>query len=336
MRGYLPRVLFLTAIVILFLWSLLAILLTGPVLTRVQPLELDLEVSTRRLEESVSILSTRFAPRDYLHPENLALAAEWITGRFRESGLSVEVQEYQLQGKIFRNVIASRAGTDPAAGAIIVGAHYDAFGPFAGANDNASGVAVLLELAQTRPVSGPPRFTQIYAAFCTEEPPYYGSDGMGSYVFAERLKQQNVAVELMIALDLVGYFSEAPRSQHFPHPLLRLLYPSRGNFIAVVGDLRAGSWIKRVKHGMLSVQALPVESFRAPAWLAPIHFSDHYSFRRLGLPGVLITDTAFMRYPYYHTAEDTPEKLDYERMGQLVRALHGVLYEGHPGGSAAD
>jgi Zn-dependent M28 family amino/carboxypeptidase len=153
---------------------------------------------------------------------------------------------------------------------------------------------------------------------------------MGSHVFAESLKARQVTVELMIALDLVGYFSEAPRSQHFPHPLLRIFYPSRGDFIAVVGDLRAGPWIRRVKQGMLSVQALPVQSFRAPAWLAPVHFSDHSSFRRLGLPGVLITDTAFMRYPYYHTAEDTPEKLNYERMGQLVRALHGVLYEGDP------
>jgi hypothetical protein len=130
----------------------------------------------------------------------------------------------------------------------------------------------------------------------------------------------------MVALDLVGYYADRSGSQRVPHPLLRLYYPSRGDFIAVVGDTQSGAWIEAVKRGLSSAGTLPVQSLRAPAWLAPVDLSDHRSFRQLGLPGVLVTDTAFMRNPHYHAADDTPDTLDYERMAQLVRALHGVLW----------
>ena len=125
---------------------------------------------------------------------------------------------------------------------------------------------------------------------------------MGSHVFAQRLLDAGRGVELMIALDMVGYFSDEPGSQDLPSSLLRPLYPDRGDFIAVVGDLRAGTLDRQVKRGLMATHALAVHSFRAPAVLAPVHWSDHVSFRRLGLPGVQVTDTAFMRYPHYHTA----------------------------------
>jgi hypothetical protein len=131
----------------------------------------------------------------------------------------------------------------------------------------------------------------------------------------------------MVALDLVGYFSDEPGSQRFPLPGLRWLYPNRGNFVAVIGDLGAGPWIRRVKREMRSTRSIDVHSFRAPAALAGVDWSDHYSFRKLGLPGVLVTDTAFMRYPHYHTALDTPDQLDYARMAQLVVALHALFLD---------
>jgi Zn-dependent M28 family amino/carboxypeptidase len=129
----------------------------------------------------------------------------------------------------------------------------------------------------------------------------------------------------MISLEMVGRYSDEPGSQQFPLPGLGLLYPDRGHFIAVIGDLGSGAPIRRVKRALLASGELPVHSFRAPSAIAGVSWSDHYSFRRLGMPAVMVTDTAFMRNEDYHTQDDTPDKLDYERMAALVRALHGLL-----------
>jgi hypothetical protein len=320
------RVLFVACVSLVFLFCLLGILVSGPVVVRPGRMELDLDVSPERLRSSVSTLCRDFTPRDYRHVENLDRAAGWIEERFREAGLTVEIQQYELREGRYRNVIGLRRGSDPDAGAKVIGAHYDAYREFPGANDNASGVAVLLELVRTLPEPAP-RGDQYFVAFSTEEPPFFGSPEMGSHFFAKRLQQRGVRLDLMIALDLVGYYSDDPGSQGFPVPGMRLLYPNAGNFVAVVGDLRAGRWLRRVKREMRSTRTLEVYSFRAPAALAGVDWSDHYSFRKLGLPGVLVTDTAFLRYPHYHTAQDTPEMLDYERMAQLVVALHAVFLD---------
>ena len=264
------------------------------------------------------------SPRSSEDLANLERAASWIEREFRAAGLEVETQEYEAAGRPYRNVIAVRPGARAAEGVLVLGAHYDAFGPFPGADDNASGVAVLLETVRTLP-RRPPKHTQFFVAFATEEPPHFGTDEMGSYHFARLLRERGRRVEVMVALDLVGRFSDEPGSQRFPLPGLGLFYPGRGNFIAVVGDLRSGSAIKRVRDAMLATDSLPVRSFRGPALLTGVHWSDHVSFRRLNMPAVMVTDTAFLRHDDYHTARDTPDLLDYDRMAALVRALHGVF-----------
>jgi len=323
------RIVVATALACGFLASLLAIVLTGPIIGRSQRFDVAVDASPQRLERDVRLLSEEFVPRDFEHRENLDRAADWIADELEQTGLDVSFQDYTIEGARYRNVVASRAGWVAGAGAIVVGAHYDAYDEFPGANDNASGVAVLLELARTLPTARM-RGPLYLVAFSTEEPPYFRSENMGSSIFARDLIVQEIDVDLMIALDVVGYYSNEKNSQDFPAlaPLMRLLYSDTGNFVTVVGDLGSGKAIKRVKIGMLSTRALPVESFRAPASVPGVDYSDHLSFRRLGQPAVLITDTAFMRYPQYHTAEDTAEKLDYERMASLVQALHGVL-RGH-------
>ncbi len=320
------RMLFVALVTVVFVYCLLGIMVTGPVVVRPGLLELDLDVSPERLSSTVKTLCQEFSPRDFEHTENLDRAATWIAERFREAGLEVETQEYVLSEGTYRNVVARRPGSDSTAGVKIIGAHYDAYRDYAGADDNASGVAVLLELTRTLS-QDTPRGDQYFVAFSTEEPPFFGSDDMGSHVFASSLVERNVPVDLMVALDLVGYYSDEPGSQHFPVPGLGWLYPSKGNFVAVVGDLASGTWIRRVKREMRSTRAIEVHSFRAPAALAGVDWSDHYSFRKLGLPGVLVTDTAFMRYPHYHTPLDTPDRLDYERMAQLVVALHALFVD---------
>jgi len=319
------RVGFGVTVVLVLFYCLIGILLTGPIVVRPPRLEFEVDASPARMRQTVELLCSEFAPRDYRHPDNLDRAADWIAARFTEMGLEVSFQDYEIEEGRFRNVVAYKPGTDPGLGVIVVGAHYDAYGGFPGADDNASGVAVLLELARTPP-QPMTRAGRYFVAFATEEPPFFGSEAMGSHVFAKSLVEQGMQVQLMIALDVVGHFTDEPASQRFPVPLFAPLYPDRGNFIAVVGDLRSGKAIWRVKQRMVATKALPVHSFRAPDSLG-VNLSDHLWFRKLGIQAVMITDTAYMRGDHYHTAGDTPDLLDYERMGRLVHAIHGVLWD---------
>lgn len=322
------RVGFFLALLLCFAWALGAIVLTGPVVARVPHVELGVDVSTHRLRADVRRLCDEFTPRDASHPANLARAAEWIAAELQEAGLVVERQSYVAGRATFTNILGRQRGSRPELGTVVVGAHYDAYGPFPGADDNASGVAALLELARGLKHRPAPRHPRLFAFFSTEEPPYHATPWMGSAVLARSLIDGGEKVDLMIALDGLGYFSEAKHSQSFPHPVMRTLYPTRGDFIAIVGDLGAGPSIERVKRGMTAIDAIEVHSLRAPTWLAPVDLSDHAPFRDLGLPGVLVTDTAFMRNPHYHAATDTPDRLDYDRLAAVVQALHGVLDEG--------
>jgi Zn-dependent M28 family amino/carboxypeptidase len=301
--------------------------ITGPVVVRGENLRLDVDPSPERLRATVERLCTEFGPRSHEYTGNLDHVALWIADELQQAELRVELQEYEIDGSLFRNVIGRRPGSDPDAGSIVIGAHYDTVADTPGANDNASGVAVLLELTRTLP-DVQPRRTHYFVAFSTEEPPFFDTDDMGSFVFARELQREGVDVLLMLSLDLVGYYSDEPGSQHFPYSALRLLYPGRANFVAVIGDARSGPAIGRTKRGMLAAGTIPVHSFRAPAGSGLVHLSDHGSFRRLNMPAVQVSDTAFMRYSAYHRADDVPEKLDYTRMAEVVRSLHGVLWEG--------
>ena len=317
------------AIVVLFAWSLIAIVVTGPVLVR-HPPKLDEEflarVSPERLRRDVEHLAGELSPRGYRNGENLDRAADWIADEFRRAGLAVELQDYELPEGRFRNVVGFRFGLEQGEPVRVIGAHYDAWDESPGADDNASGVAVLLELVRTLPAMRPRR-SQYFVAFGTEEPPFFATPSMGSHVFARSLRERGVEVDLMTALDLVGYYTDEPRSQRFPYPGLGLLYPRVGNFVAVVGDLSSGSLLHRVRLAMSQTTELDVRTFRGPRRVPGLMASDHWSFRELGYPGALVTDTAYLRYPWYHTEHDTPERLDYERMAELVRGLHAIVLD---------
>jgi Zn-dependent M28 family amino/carboxypeptidase len=302
----------------------LAYLVRGPVALPARERPVAVEPSAARMRDTVTTLSERFRNRWVTHPEVLAEAASWIEARFAESGLAVSDHRYSLPEGEFRNVVATIPGTEPAAAPIVVGAHYDAYGELPGADDNASGVAVLLELARSLAGTRPRRPVRL-VAFVNEEPPFYASQDMGSWRYAQDLAASGTGVELMISLEMVGCFSDEPGSQEFPAGVLRLFYPSRGNFVAVVGDLGSGAAIRRVKRGMRATGAIRVYSFRAPGWVDGVDWSDHWSFRQLGFQAVMVTDTAFLRNPRYHTRHDTADTLDYERMEGVVRAVHGVV-----------
>jgi Zn-dependent M28 family amino/carboxypeptidase len=282
-----------------------------------------------RLRTHVETISGDLGPRDLGHPEGLDRVAGYVHAQLRKVTEDVSDQPYQVRGGTYRNVIA-RFGPDTAE-RIVVGAHYDTAGPLPGADDNASGVAGVLELARLLAERAPPLRVEL-VAFTLEEAPAFASAEMGSAVHAASLAREKARVRLMISLEMIGYFSDAPGSQQFPAPGLSLLYPTTGNFIAVVGKLGQGAVTGAVKGAMAAATELPVESINAPRLLPGVDLSDHRSYWEHGWNAVMVTDTAFFRNPNYHAATDTPETLDYSRMADVVvgvlAAVHAIAREG--------
>lgn len=296
---------------------------TQPLLSTANP-RVERTVEPSRLEAHVRKLSVELAPRDESHIENLDRVAAYIKDEFSQTGASVSEQPYRVQGKSYRNVIA-QFGPDSAE-RIVVGAHYDTAGPLPGADDNASGIAGLIELARLLGQQSPPLRIEL-VAFTLEEPPYFGTTGMGSSVHAESLRKQNVSVRAMFSIEMIGYFSDAPGSQHFPASIFGVLYPSKGNFIAVVGRLREGLLVRRTKAAMSEAAPLPVYSINAPTLVSGVDFSDQLNYWHAGYSAVMITDTAFFRNRNYHTAQDTFEKLDYKRMAMVVEGVYAAVID---------
>lgn len=281
------------------------------------------QVDPQRLTAHVRMLAETLAPRNEANPENLERVAAYVRGEFERAGGRVADQPFEADGTTYRNVTAL-FGPDTRE-RIVVGAHYDAAGPLPGADDNASGVAGLIELAHLLGKAPPLKRRVELVAFALEEPPHFGSETMGSAVHAGSLKEMGARVRAMICLEMIGYFTDEAGSQEFPLPGLGLLYPNRGNFIAVVGKPRQGSLTRRVRNRMRSASALPVHSINAPESVPGVGLSDHRNYWKAGYPAVMITDTAFFRNDNYHSARDTPDTLDYRRMAMVVEGVYAAV-----------
>ena len=277
-----------------------------------------------RLEHRVRDLVGRFHPRDYTHAGNLARAARFLGEEFRRAGAAVSEQHFEAAGGRYRNVIAA-FGPDTRE-VVVVGAHYDVAGELPGADDNASGVAGLLELAEQLAGATLSRRVEL-VAYALEEMPFFATPQMGSAVHARSLEAAGRRVKGMLCLEMIGCFSEEPGSQQFPLPLLSLFYPRRANFIAVVGNVGGAGIVRRVKRSMRRACDLPVHSINAPAFVPGVDLSDHVNFWRQGDPAVMITDTAFFRNPRYHTEGDTAETLDYARMAKVVAGVRQAVID---------
>ncbi|MCC5847531.1 MAG: M28 family peptidase [Verrucomicrobia bacterium] len=278
----------------------------------------SIEVEPDRLREDVEMLSMNFFPRDWRSEENLRKTADFILEALEAAGAEVKLQPHMVRGRHYWNVIGKfNPEVEPR---IVVGAHYDAVANTPGADDNASGVAALLAIARLVGERAP-EMPLDFVAYVLEEPPFFGTADMGSVTHARALAESGVEVEGVIVLEMVGYFSDEPGSQKFPSPLLRLFYPNRGNFIALVSRSDQGAWIRDVKAGMKGATPLPVYSFRAPIWVPGVDFSDHRNYWPHGIPALMVTNTAFYRNQAYHLPEDTADRLDYTRMAQVVVAV---------------
>ncbi|MEM7223217.1 MAG: M28 family peptidase [Pseudomonadota bacterium] len=288
------------------------------------PLDAQPMASPARLERDVRALAAIEPPRNGQNVEGLDRAADHIAQAFAASGCVPALQSFELHHTLYKNVVCSFGPSDGPR--VVIGAHYDVHGDHnPGADDNASGVAGVLELARMIAATAPDLGHRIDSvAFTLEEPPYFHSAEMGSYVYARRLREERAEVALMIAVEMIGYFSDEPGSQGFPLAPLAWFYPDKGNFIAVVGLLGDRDLVARVKELMSLSPEMPVYSINAPRFVTGVDFSDHWSFWQQGYPAVMVTDTAFLRNPNYHRATDRPETLDYKRMAKVVEGLYRV------------
>jgi hypothetical protein len=278
------------------------------------------------LRRAVYFLSNEIGSRGYLEIDALNKAGDHISSGLSNYGYTVLEQPYEVEGHIYKNIYTEIKGEKSPEKVLVVGAHYDTVAGTPGADDNASGVAGLLELARLLSNRTFDKTIQI-VAFTLEEPPFFRSRFMGSHVYAQSLNQKGIDVEGVICLEMIGYFTDEPESQLFPVPFFRWIYPTKGNFIIIVGNIHSRSFLDRVKSGFKKGTDLPVESLSAIPLLPGIDFSDHRSFWKFNYNAVMVTDTAFYRNPQYHGIGDIPEILDYERMAKVIMGLKSAIEE---------
>jgi Zn-dependent M28 family amino/carboxypeptidase len=276
-----------------------------------------------RLSATVNHLSAAIGDRSIPRAGSLASTAAYLGSNLRQAGYTVTEHKYSVAGEEASNLEVSLPGSDSAGGTIVVGAHYDSVAGTVGANDNASGVAAVVELARLLQGSKV-RKTVRFVLFVNEEPPYFQTNNMGSLVYARQLRLERIPVSAMISLETIGFYSDAPGSQKYP-PLLGYFYPTRGDFIGFVGNTESRDLVRRSIRTFRESTSFPSEGLAAPADWPGVGWSDHWSFWKEGYPAIMITDTAPFRYPYYHTPLDTSDKVDFKKMARVVEGVRHVV-----------
>ena len=279
--------------------------------------------------------------RNYRNIASLNKIAQYIFSFFEEQNLPTKSQDFQVklpenvniptkeitlvESYTYKNIIAEYQPQKESK--LIVGAHYDVDGEQPGADDNASAVAILLELAKQIAQTKPSLDYGIeFVAYSLEESPFFYTPYMGSAVHAKSLKQNNTKVKAMICLEMLGYFSDEENSQRFPVPELALLFPSKGNFVVVVGRKEEEFLTKEVEKYMMQGGGVGIYSLNAPIeYLQDITRSDHYNYWKEGYPALMLTDTSFLRNPNYHQKTDTIDTLNLEKMSELTKQIYWAI-----------
>lgn len=277
------------------------------------------------MERFLKILTEDIGERNLGVPDQLEKAAVWIESTMRGGniGYTVERQEYSVDGKVVRNLIAELPGGKRRDEIVVVGAHYDTVPDCPGANDNGSSVASLLSLAQAFAGDSQER-TVRFAFFVNEEPPYFQTDKMGSVVYAKRCKQREENIVAMLALDTIGFYSEEEGSQKYP-PGLEEAFPPKGNFLAFVANEASRYNADTARSAFMRATEIPALSGAFPEEIPGVGWSDHWSFWQEGFPGVMATDTAPYRYPHYHLPSDTMDKIDLDKLTEVCQGLKSVI-----------
>lgn len=287
------------------------------------PLTEEQQGLEQALRRHVHQLADTIGERNLFRYQQLVDAADYIRTTLTSAGFQVEKHRYEVSGKPIENVEGEVRGTGKSDEIMVIGAHYDSVQGCPGANDNASGVAAMLVLAQAFAKIRASR-TVRFVAFANEEPPFFQSRDMGSRVYAQRSRQRSEKIRLMLSLETIGYYSDEPGSQRYPFPV-GFFYPSTGNFIAFVSNMENASSVKELLTSFRRHTQFPSEGGALWEWIPGVAWSDHWSFWKEGYPGVMVTDTAPNRYPHYHKATDTPDKIDFARTARVVSGLDKVI-----------
>jgi len=297
-----------------------------------------------KLSTHVWMLGSDIGPRSLTSaPENLEKAALYLEQILRSYGHAVSTQEFDVEvftsrnpqitgsGIGFasahcktRNVIAEISGSRKPEEIVVVGAHYDSVYDCPAANDNGSGVAALLAIAQLFAQAKCER-TLRFVAFTNEEPPFFDTEDMGSRRYARSCHQRGDRIVAMLCLETLGYYTDKPDSQKLPHPIFKLVCPTTGNFLAFITNLKGRPLLKQCVGAFRQAVKFPSEALALPEQITGVSFSDHSAFWRCGYPALMVTDTAFYRYPHYHEAGDTPDKIDFDVMARAVHGLSAVV-----------
>ena len=279
----------------------------------------NIDSNPARLRQHVVSLSEQL-PAQYSGYELQMQKAAYVFERMSQYTRRVRYQRFEVDGVEYRNVLGSLGEDKAGCTVLVIGAHFDTYENMPGADDNSSGVAGLLEMMrqmQNTPMRCPIEFV----AYANEEPPFFRTENMGSYVHAESLENRGLSLELMISVEMIGYYSDEPDSQTYPIGLMKYLYSDKGDFITVVGDFDNMGVVRETKKIMASQMSMPVYSINAPKSLVGVDFSDHLNYWNRGMPAIMVTDTAFYRNPWYHTNKDLADTLDFTRMADVVNGL---------------
>lgn len=279
--------------------------------------------TTERLKQHVYQLAEQIGERNVFHPDALYAAQNYITQTWQQQGYTVTEQHYKAYGVNCKNLEINHSGSSKPEEIILVGAHYDSVTGAPGANDNGSGVAAMLELSRLAKTTNHARSMR-FVAFVNEEPPFFFTELQGSRIYAKAARERDDDIRLMIALETIGYYKCEPNTQRYP-PLFRFFYPDRADFISLVCNLRSRNVMLKLARAFRRVSDFPLQHISTFKFVPGVSWSDHLSFWSRGYKALMVTDTAFYRYPYYHTKEDTPEKLDYARLARVTEGLSQAI-----------
>lgn len=294
----------------------------------ISPLTADQRLLRDALKADVHTLAGSIGDRNVTSRyKALCVAADYIESSLAKAGYAVRRQGYEidrLKGYPCYNLEVEIRGTVYPEDIVVIGAHYDSVEEVPGANDNASGVAALLALARACAGTKPGR-TLRFVAFVNEEPPFFWTHDMGSLVYARECKARQEKIVAMLSLETLGYYTDEKGSQRYPLRIFNLFYPTIGNFVGFIGNLRSHALVRTAAASFRRAGLCPSEFAAMPGWITGVGWSDHSSFWRVGYPAAMVTDTALFRYQWYHTPDDTPEKLNYERFALVVAGLKKVV-----------
>ena len=279
----------------------------------------------KELESDIYYMSVELGPRNAFSYERLQKCAEWIKKRWESQGYTVKSQTFSIQGKDYTNLEIEIPGRKAPSEIVIVSAQYDTLPDSPGANNNASGVAVLLQLSKLLKTYTPDRTLRL-VNFVNEEDPFFGTEWMGSFKYAEMAYKRHEDIKVMLSIDSIGFYKDEPGSQKLPFPF-SAFYPDRGNFLAFIGDFSSRKYMIQATKGFKKGSSFPIEAGVAPKWAKGASWSDHLSFWKFGYPGIQITDTGGFRSPYHTTREDTIEKLNLDALSRIVLGMRGTVTE---------